>query len=95
MCRVTGSLLPVHGWAFLLLLSFSTGTQAQVCQSNLDLGFTNISGDINASANCDGIFRCYTPTTYDVEYRVRPAGCDPAVEECPPTPIPPAATSTK
>ena len=83
MCRVTGSLLPVHGWAFLLFLSFTTGSfQAQVCQSNLDLGFTNISGDINASANCDGIFRCYTPTTYDVEYRVRPVGCDPAVEEC-------------
>ncbi len=69
-------------WNFLLSISFSSGAVAQVCQSTLDLGFTNISGDINASANCDGIFRCYQPITYDVEYRVRPAGCDPAIEEC-------------
>ncbi len=69
-------------WILVVSLTFPIHTRAQVCQSNLDLGFTNLSGNINASANCDGIFRCYQPITYDVEYRVRPAGCDPAIEEC-------------
>ena len=74
--------LSVVSWILFISLFTSASVEAQVCQSNFDLGFTNLSGNINASANCVGLFRCYSPTVNDVEYRVRPEGCDPATETC-------------
>jgi len=69
------SVLPI-GLSILFISLFSAASAtAQVCQSSFDLGFTNLSGNINASANCVGLFRCYSPTVNDVEWTaiVRPA----------------------